>query len=114
MYMGMLAVFCTNAINILAGVNGLEAGQSFVIAITVATFNSLELQGMVVFCYMNLRMNIDAGLAGPLNIVISHQHETHYIISYIVSGEFREAHLFSLYFMIPFIAVSAALLYYNW
>lgn len=27
-YMGMLAVFCTNAINILAGVNGLESGQS--------------------------------------------------------------------------------------
>ncbi|KNC74115.1 hypothetical protein SARC_13327, partial [Sphaeroforma arctica JP610] len=27
-YMGMLAVFCTNAINIYAGVNGLEAGQS--------------------------------------------------------------------------------------
>ena len=27
-YMGMLAVFCTNAINILAGINGLEVGQS--------------------------------------------------------------------------------------
>lgn len=26
-YMGFLAVFCTNAINIYAGVNGLEAGQ---------------------------------------------------------------------------------------
>ena len=48
--MGMLAVFCTNAINILAGVNGLEAGQSFVIALTVATFNSLELQGNFI-CY---------------------------------------------------------------
>ena len=31
-YMGMLAVFCTNAINILAGINGLEVGQSIVIA----------------------------------------------------------------------------------
>ncbi|KAF1784471.1 Histidine phosphatase superfamily [Phytophthora cactorum] len=29
LYMGMMAVFCTNAINIYAGVNGLEAGQSF-------------------------------------------------------------------------------------
>lgn len=27
LYMGMLAVFCTNAINIYAGINGLEAGQ---------------------------------------------------------------------------------------
>ncbi|XP_019754175.2 UDP-N-acetylglucosamine--dolichyl-phosphate N-acetylglucosaminephosphotransferase [Dendroctonus ponderosae] len=44
-YMGMLAVFCTNAINILAGVNGLEAGQSVVIAISIAIFNLLELSG---------------------------------------------------------------------
>lgn len=27
-YMGMLAVFCTNAINILSGVNGLEVRSS--------------------------------------------------------------------------------------
>uniref|UniRef100_K1PAL5 UDP-N-acetylglucosamine--dolichyl-phosphate N-acetylglucosaminephosphotransferase n=1 Tax=Magallana gigas TaxID=29159 RepID=K1PAL5_MAGGI len=32
-YMGMLAVFCTNAINILSGVNGLETGQSLIIAL---------------------------------------------------------------------------------
>lgn len=38
-YMGMLAVFCTNAINIYAGINGLEAGQSFVIACSVLTHN---------------------------------------------------------------------------
>lgn len=44
-YMGMLAVFCTNAINILAGVNGLEVGQSVVIAISVILFNIIELQG---------------------------------------------------------------------
>lgn len=31
-YMVMLVIFCTNSINILAGVNGLEAGQTFVIA----------------------------------------------------------------------------------
>jgi len=42
-YMGMMAVFCTNAINILAGVNGLEAGQSLVIAVSVALFNSYQL-----------------------------------------------------------------------
>ena len=42
-YMGMLAVFCTNAINILAGINGVEAGQSVVIAISIALFNVIEL-----------------------------------------------------------------------
>lgn len=43
--MGMLAVFCTNAINILAGINGLEVGQSVIIALSIVTFNILELSG---------------------------------------------------------------------
>lgn len=42
-FMGMLAVFCTNAINILAGINGLETGQSIVVALSVITFNVVEL-----------------------------------------------------------------------
>ncbi|XP_063391799.1 UDP-N-acetylglucosamine--dolichyl-phosphate N-acetylglucosaminephosphotransferase [Cydia fagiglandana] len=44
-YMGMLAVFCTNAINILAGINGLEVGQSVVIAISIIIFDIIELRG---------------------------------------------------------------------
>jgi UDP-N-acetylglucosamine--dolichyl-phosphate N-acetylglucosaminephosphotransferase len=44
-YMGMLAVFCTNAININAGINGIEAGQSLVIAGSVVIFNFLECKG---------------------------------------------------------------------
>ncbi|KAI6073211.1 UDP-N-acetylglucosamine--dolichyl-phosphate N-acetylglucosaminephosphotransferase [Aix galericulata] len=44
-YMGMLAVFCTNAINILAGINGIEAGQSLVIAASIILFNVVELNG---------------------------------------------------------------------
>ncbi len=42
-YMGLVAVFCTNAINIHAGINGLEAGQSFVIGCAVLIHNILEL-----------------------------------------------------------------------
>lgn len=72
-YMGMLAVFCTNAINILAGVNGLEAGQSIVIALSITIFNLIEL-----------------------------------------SGDLWKAHQFSLYFMLPYIATSLALLRHNW
>lgn len=41
-YMALLAVFCTNAINILAGINGLEVGQSLIIAGSIATFNVVE------------------------------------------------------------------------
>ncbi|TYZ67988.1 hypothetical protein PybrP1_012499 [[Pythium] brassicae (nom. inval.)] len=42
-YMGMMAVFCTNAINIYAGVNGLEAGQSFVIGAAVVLQNVVQI-----------------------------------------------------------------------
>ncbi|KAJ2707795.1 tunicamycin resistance protein [Coemansia spiralis] len=34
-YMGLMAVFCTNAINILAGINGVEVGQSLIIALSI-------------------------------------------------------------------------------
>ncbi|RMX39746.1 hypothetical protein pdam_00007144 [Pocillopora damicornis] len=73
-YMGMLAIFCTNAINILAGINGVEAGQSLIIAVSILMFNFIELQGTC--CW--------------------------------------QAHLFSAYFMMPFIATCSALLYHNW
>ena len=42
-YMGMLAVFSTNTINIYAGINGLEAGQTLIIAVAIFTANSYEL-----------------------------------------------------------------------
>ncbi|KYB27827.1 UDP-N-acetylglucosamine--dolichyl-phosphate N-acetylglucosaminephosphotransferase-like Protein [Tribolium castaneum] len=71
-YMGMLAVFCTNAINILAGINGLEVGQSVIIAMSIAIFNVVEL-----------------------------------------SGSLWKAHQFSLYFMLPYIGTTLALLKHN-
>ena len=43
-YMGFLAVFCTNAINIFAGINGLEVGQSFIIGCAVLFHNLVEIQ----------------------------------------------------------------------
>jgi len=72
-YMGMLAVFCTNAINILAGVNGLEVGQAVIIAVSIIVFNMIEL-----------------------------------------GGDLWKAHQFSLYFMLPYLATSIALLQHNW
>lgn len=44
-YMVLLTVFSTNSINILAGVNGLEVGQTFVIACAIVFYNLLELGG---------------------------------------------------------------------
>lgn len=43
-YMALLSIFCTNAINIYAGINGLEAGQVAVIAVFVSIHNALNLR----------------------------------------------------------------------
>jgi UDP-N-acetylglucosamine--dolichyl-phosphate N-acetylglucosaminephosphotransferase len=45
LYMEILAVFCTNAINIYAGINGLETGQAVVLALEILIHNYLELDG---------------------------------------------------------------------
>jgi UDP-N-acetylglucosamine--dolichyl-phosphate N-acetylglucosaminephosphotransferase len=42
-YMCLLAIFCTNSINILAGINGLEVGQSLIIAATIVLYNFIEI-----------------------------------------------------------------------
>ena len=42
LFMGLQAVFCTNAINILAGINGLECGQSYIIGATLLFFKLYE------------------------------------------------------------------------
>ncbi len=44
-YMVLLVIFCTNSINILAGVNGLEAGQTFVVACAILTLNLASVAG---------------------------------------------------------------------
>jgi len=41
--MACFSIFCTNSINILAGVNGLEAGQAVVIAATILLNNAIQL-----------------------------------------------------------------------
>jgi UDP-N-acetylglucosamine--dolichyl-phosphate N-acetylglucosaminephosphotransferase len=43
LFMGLQAVFCTNAINIYAGINGLECGQSYIIACSLLFFKLYEL-----------------------------------------------------------------------
>jgi len=72
-YMGLLAVFCTNAINILAGINGLEVGQSVIIALSIVIFNLMS-----------------------------------------VTGGLGHHHIFSLYFLLPYLGTTIALLAHNW
>lgn len=74
-YLAALSVFSTNAINILAGVNGVEAGQSLIISISI-----------IINDFLQLYFNPDR----------------------------RDAHLLSLFFMIPFIGVTVGFLKHNW
>ncbi|KAJ2788397.1 tunicamycin resistance protein, partial [Coemansia guatemalensis] len=74
-YIGLMAVFCTNAINILAGINGVEVGQSIVIALSIIVKDIANINN-----------------ANP---------------------EAEYYHLFSLYLLLPFVAVSCALYYWN-
>ncbi|KAF9588574.1 hypothetical protein IFM89_013426 [Coptis chinensis] len=43
LYMWLLAIFCTNSINIHAGLNGLEAGQTAVIASAILIHNIMQI-----------------------------------------------------------------------
>ncbi|KAJ5728732.1 UDP-N-acetylglucosamine-dolichyl-phosphate N-acetylglucosaminephosphate transferase [Penicillium malachiteum] len=79
MYMAAVAIFCPNAINMLAGINGIEVAQSIVIAVLLL-FN-------------------DAMYLAPIT---PYPHPA------------TDSHLFSIYFLLPFIGVSAALLCHNW
>lgn len=46
-YMAAISIFCPNCINILAGINGIEVGQSIVIAFLIVLNDSLYLLPMV-------------------------------------------------------------------
>eukprot|EP00727_Mastigamoeba_balamuthi_P009878 m51a1_g5512 putative udp-n-acetylglucosamine--dolichyl-phosphate n-acetylglucosaminephosphotransferase-like (380) ;mRNA; r:390117-391405 len=41
--MALIVIFCTNSINIYAGINGLEVGQSVVISVAIAVCNAAEI-----------------------------------------------------------------------
>lgn len=75
LYMAMLSIFCTHSINILAGVNGVEVGQSCVIALCVIAHNLWAITR---------------------------------------GGEPVQGHHLSLTLILPFLAVSLALLRHNW
>ncbi|KAL6745190.1 glycosyl transferase family 4-domain-containing protein [Haematococcus lacustris] len=94
LYMVLLAIFCTNSINILAGVNGLEAGQTLVVAAAILAHNLLS-----VATHPAAAPGQGAGGGGA------------------AAGAYpsvRDGHLFSAYLMMPLAACSLALLTFNW
>lgn len=97
--MSLLSTFSTNGINILAGVNGIEVGQSLIIALSVALNDLL---------YMPLPR-----IVLPNGAELWH-HQGMSLLG-VIGGELMvQRHLLSLYFMLPLIGVCSALLYHNW
>jgi len=92
-FMLLVVVFCTNSINILAGLNGLEAGQTLVISGAVLLHNVLSLSEVV----------SDLGSQGAVSAQVTAD---------LVAK--RDAQLFSVYITLPLIAVTAALLLFNY
>ncbi|KAK2465208.1 hypothetical protein APHAL10511_002562 [Amanita phalloides] len=104
-YMALLSNFCTNSINILAGINGSEVGQALIIALSVIANDLLYLPWPVDFRIpLHLLGNkTELGFGGVWSAGMSYG-----------SRELVERHMFSLYFMIPLVAVCAGFMYHNW
>ncbi|PKI82393.1 UDP-N-acetylglucosamine--dolichyl-phosphatN-acetylglucosaminephosphotransferase [Malassezia vespertilionis] len=94
-YMMLLAIFCTNCINILAGINGVEVGQALVIAVSVCINDLLYLDVPAVVQQAFFGRDVQVSL--PLHN----------------SVDLAARHLFSLHLLLPFIGTSAALLAWN-
>ncbi|EAN90658.1 UDP-N-acetylglucosamine--dolichyl-phosphate n- acetylglucosaminephosphotransferase, putative [Trypanosoma cruzi] len=95
LYLGLLCIFCTNSINILAGVNGVEVAQSIVIAFTCVVYNIFQLR---------LEMEFQDGLIASGDMYV-HKIETD------GGGSMHE--LMAIALLAPFIGVSIALWHYN-
>lgn len=61
-YISMLSIFCTNAINIYAGINGLEVGQSIIISLSMILYNLIHIVTKYSFngSIADLEHNIDS------------------------------------------------------
>lgn len=96
-YMMMLSVFFTNSINIYAGVNGLEVGQS-----------GMAPSSHRIDRITSLRFSLSLAVVIALSIVI------HNAVQLGVPDGDVDATLFSLAVSLPFLAGSLALMYHNW
>lgn len=81
-YMAAVSIFATNCINIYAGVNGLEVGQTVVVA------SSLLLNDLI--------------------------YLWRYFIQHTLGFEPVKTHVRSIFFVLPLLACSIALLQFNW
>ncbi|KAI0647720.1 N-acetylglucosaminephosphotransferase [Trametes meyenii] len=103
-YMSLLSTFCTNSINILAGINGSEVSQAVVIAVSVILNDLLFLPWAFGF-RIPLPLHVTEGVkvGGVWSAGMAYG-----------SRILVERHLFSLYFMLPLLGVCLGFMYHNW
>ncbi|ORY34213.1 glycosyl transferase family 4-domain-containing protein [Naematelia encephala] len=97
-YLLLLPTFTTNSINILAGINGVEALQALIIALSIALNDVLYLP---IWPHAFLTR---LGFGNP--------HEGR-LLEW-AAGEVVKRHLLSLYFVLPLAGVCAGFLWHNW
>jgi UDP-N-acetylglucosamine--dolichyl-phosphate N-acetylglucosaminephosphotransferase len=101
----MLSTFSTNSINILAGINGSEVSQALIIALSVIANDLFYLPWPFDF---HIPIHLLGGkseveFGGVWSAGMSYG-----------SAELVQRHLFSLYFMMPLVAVCLGFAYHNW
>ncbi|THV05221.1 hypothetical protein K435DRAFT_826437 [Dendrothele bispora CBS 962.96] len=104
-YMSLLSTFTTNSINILAGINGSEVSQAVIIAVSVILNDLLYLPWPIDFRIpvhlLGSKTEVEFGGVWSAGMAYG-------------SKELVERHLFSLYFMLPLLAVCVGFMYHNW
>lgn len=125
LYIIMLCIFCTNSINILAGVNGIEVGQSIIIAVASVIYNLLQYRLDIemfpaeprsVSTSSLMEMGIESSDVG--NSAIPHANLDKVKVSFSLhSMQEREQmavyRLHAMMILVPFIGVSLALWRFN-
>jgi len=94
-YIIFTCIFYCNSINIYAGINGIEIGQSYIISNFVILFNLMEIN----------QNNIIEGINEGINVITSQNNQVSSSINLM---------LLSIVYIIPFIFLCASLLIYNW
>lgn len=126
LYMVALVIFCTNSINILAGVNGLEAGQTLVIAAAVLCHNLWQLAGPAggdpegargrgresSWGRQWVRQSFPGKGLSACAWRRADAPSPTLLLPFALPV--RDGHLFSAYIMLPLISTSIGLLLFNW
>jgi len=102
--MSLVSIFAPNSINILAGINGLEVSQSVAIACLILLNDLFYLPPKLLLSLLTSPSHLKSfGLASSLPTTTA-----------LELTPAQSAHLSSIYLLLPFLAVSIALLLHNW